>query len=362
MKEITQELKKGDCLGVIGPNGAGKSTLLKLICGILRPDRGRIITRGRIGALIELGAGMHPYLSARENIYINAAIMGMSRRETQARFDSIVEFAGVGEFLDMPVKHYSSGMFVRLGFSVAAHCEPDLLLVDEVLAVGDAAFQVKCGERMRKVLKSGCALIVVSHDISMILNLVQYAICLDKGRVVAHGDPVACADAYYHSSTRPQDAYQAVGEPTMGYGEDFASATIAEVILNCPGMKSEAGLFTGEPADCFVIVKTKKPISNPVVGIMFQSADGASIFGTNTKLSGLDIPILNDGDRITLQLPSLPLPSGVYTVRAALSDNFMLPHAPDRFVPVRVTSRKAFAGSSFWQHEWKIVRAGEGSA
>ncbi len=144
LDDVSFEVKRGETLGLVGPNGAGKSTMLKMLNGIFWPDKGRITVRGRVGALIEVGAGFHPLLSGRENIYVNAAILGMGKKEVDRKFDSIVAFADIGDFLDAPVKHYSSGMFVRLGFAVAVHCDPDILLVDEVLAVGDTAFQSKC--------------------------------------------------------------------------------------------------------------------------------------------------------------------------------------------------------------------------
>ncbi|NQT22388.1 MAG: ATP-binding cassette domain-containing protein [Candidatus Omnitrophica bacterium] len=182
LDDISFELRKGEALGVIGSNGAGKSTLLKLLNGIFWPDKGKIQIRGRVSALIEVGAGLNPLLTGRENIYVNGAILGMNKKEVDRKFDSIVEFADIGDFLDAPVKHYSSGMVVRLGFAVAVHCEPDILLVDEVLSVGDAAFSEKCMRRMNEIRKKGTTIVFVSHSLYRIEAFCNRVLWLEKGR------------------------------------------------------------------------------------------------------------------------------------------------------------------------------------
>lgn len=179
--DISFEVKKGETLGIIGPNGAGKTTMLKMLNGIFWPDKGKITVKGKMGALIEIGAGFHPLLSGRENIYINGAIFGMSKNEINRKFDSIVDFADIGDFIDTPVKYYSSGMYVRLGFAVAIHCEPDILLVDEVLAVGDEGFQNKCFNKIGELKKNGTTSIIVSHNMHMISGFTQKVILLQKG-------------------------------------------------------------------------------------------------------------------------------------------------------------------------------------
>ena len=164
LNNISFEVKKGETLGIIGPNGSGKTTLLKLLNGIFWPDKGKITIKGRVGALIEVGAGFHPLLTGKENVYINAAILGMAKKEVDEKFDEIIEFADIGDFINTPVKFYSSGMFVRLGFAVAVHCEPNILLVDEVMAVGDKEFQIRCYQKMHQIRKSGTTIILVSHN------------------------------------------------------------------------------------------------------------------------------------------------------------------------------------------------------
>lgn len=188
LDDVAFTVGEGDSVALLGFNGSGKSTLLKLISGVLRPDAGTVLTRGRVAGLIEVGAGFHPDLSGRENVYLNAAILGMTRREIEGRFDEIVEFAQIGEFIDTEVKHYSSGMFVRLAFSVAIHTELDVLLVDEVLAVGDAPFREKCRQKIIELSEAGKTLLVVSHDLEMVAELCERGILLSHGIVEYDGD------------------------------------------------------------------------------------------------------------------------------------------------------------------------------
>lgn len=210
LQEMTFEVQPGEAFGIIGPNGAGKSTMLKLLAGILRPNRGTIAIEGRVSALIEVGAGFHPDLTGRENIYMNAAILGMRRREVDRKFEDIVEFAGIRDFLDTPIKRYSSGMYARLGFSVAAHVEPDVLLVDEVLSVGDRVFRAKCMDKMRGFLDRGVAVVYVSHDLRSVASFCDRAMVVADGCIQYTGGAAeavaqyheACIDASMLPSTR----------------------------------------------------------------------------------------------------------------------------------------------------------------
>lgn len=188
VKDVSFKLRRGETLGILGINGSGKSTLLKMLNGIFWPDKGRIAINGKVSALIEVGAGFHTALTGRENVYINAAIYGMSKEEIDEKFDDIVAFADIGDFIDVPVKHYSSGMFVRLGFSTAVHCNPDILVVDEVLAVGDLAFIEKCQDHIRRMLDRGVTLVLVSHNLRLIAAMCSRAIVLDQGRMILDGD------------------------------------------------------------------------------------------------------------------------------------------------------------------------------
>ncbi|WP_286279328.1 ABC transporter ATP-binding protein [Naasia aerilata] len=188
LNDVSFSVARGESLALLGFNGSGKSTMLKLISGVLAPDHGRVLTRGRVAGLIEVGAGFHPDLSGRENVYLNAAILGMSKRETEARFDEIVAFSEIERFIDTEVKHYSSGMFLRLAFSVAIHTEVDILLIDEILSVGDEPFQEKCLARIRGLHDEGKTLVVVSHDLNMVSNLCQRGVLLRGGQIAFDGD------------------------------------------------------------------------------------------------------------------------------------------------------------------------------
>lgn len=200
LDDVSFEVQRGEVLGVVGRNGAGKSTLLKLLSRIMAPTRGRIELWGRVGSLLEVGTGFHPELTGRENIFLNGAILGMTRREIQRRFDEIVAFAEIEPFLDTPVKHYSSGMYVRLGFSVAAHLEPDVLIIDEVLAVGDLAFQKKCFGKMEDVTKQGHTILLVSHNLAAVSSICRRAILLEKGHLVQDGPVADVVETYVRSS------------------------------------------------------------------------------------------------------------------------------------------------------------------
>ncbi|MBK8268547.1 MAG: ABC transporter ATP-binding protein [Planctomycetes bacterium] len=201
IEDLNFHVAHGEALAIIGPNGAGKSTTLKLLAGIMPPTRGTLRTSGRVSALIEVGAGFHPDLTGRENIYLNASVLGLSRTETRRKFSDIVDFAGIEPFLDTPLKRYSSGMYARLGFSVAVHTEPEVLLVDEVLSVGDRVFRAKCMDRMRSFLRKGVAIIFVSHDLTAVMGFCDRAVVLDKGRTTFTGSAIDAVSHYHHACT-----------------------------------------------------------------------------------------------------------------------------------------------------------------
>ncbi|MBX3094048.1 MAG: ABC transporter ATP-binding protein [Cryobacterium sp.] len=196
LKDVSLDVVRGQTVGLVGDNGSGKSTLLKCMAKILYPDKGSITMKGRLAALLEVGSGFHPELSGRDNVYLNGSILGMSRREIEMKFDEIVDFSGVREFIDQPVKNYSSGMYVRLGFSVAIHVDPDILLVDEVLAVGDESFQAKCAEKFVELRKAGRTIVIVSHALGTLASMCDSLVWLQHGDVMATGDPATVIAAY----------------------------------------------------------------------------------------------------------------------------------------------------------------------
>ena len=206
LRDVSLSVPEGGTLGIIGRNGSGKSTLVRIIAGIYLPDRGRVLTRGRVSALIELGAGFHPEFTGRENVYINGIVLGLTKKEIRRRFDEIVWFAGLEEFIDSPVRTYSSGMYMRLGFSVAVHVDPDILLVDEVLAVGDEGFVRKCLEKMEEFKREGKTIVVAGHDLLLVERWCDAAIFLERGRIAAHGYPAEVVKAY-RSSIGAEEAY-----------------------------------------------------------------------------------------------------------------------------------------------------------
>jgi len=276
VRDMSFEVGPGEALGIIGPNGAGKSTTLKLLTKILRPTKGRIEINGRIGALIEVAAGFHPDLTGRENVFLQGAIMGMSRAEIARKFDAIVDFSGVQDFIDTPVKRYSSGMNARLGFAIAAHLDPDVLIIDEVLSVGDVGFQEKCVTRMRELLGRGIPLVFVSHNLSAVVQLCTRAILVDRGAVQFDGRP-AEAVAEFRKARRDT-------APASGASADKPMAITGVQLLQADGEPSP--LFTtGKPMTIRVGYEAREPIHKPHVAIDIHGVDGVYCAGINTRMT-----------------------------------------------------------------------------
>src|SRR5438874_3090981 len=274
LKHVSVDVAEGETLGLIGPNGSGKTTLLKIIAGILRPTEGRVTTRGRIAELLALAAGFHPELTGRENVYLNASILGLSRRETERRFDDIIAFAELEDFVDNQVKFYSSGMYVRLGFSVAVHVDPAILLVDEVLAVGDIAFQAKCLAKVEEFQRDGRTIVFVTHAPDLVVRICDHVVLLEKGRVRAMGEPQEVVRDFRLLMTRED----------LAYGWDQGSKEIEIVsasILKADGAHHD--WFT--PGDRLVIqmdLKANSPVENPVVSFAIHDDANRFVFGTNS--------------------------------------------------------------------------------
>ena len=277
LRHINFKVREGQVLGVIGRNGAGKSTLLKILSRVTEPSEGEVVIRGRVGSLLEVGTGFHPELTGRENIYLNGAILGMKRTEIDKKFDEIVAFSGVERFIDTPVKRYSSGMYLRLAFSVAAHLEPEILVVDEVLAVGDAEFQRKCLGKMSDVAQEGRTVIFVSHNMSAILRLTEETIVLDNGKLVFQAPTAEAVDFYMASG------YQNIGERTWNPEEIPASANpfrpIALRILNHKS-KVVDSVISSEPVTFEVEYALNKPIKGLRVGLYLMNMRGEFVFTT----------------------------------------------------------------------------------
>jgi ABC-type polysaccharide/polyol phosphate transport system ATPase subunit len=323
LRDLSLTVNPGDAIGIIGPNGSGKSTLLKLITGILPPTQGMLAVRGRVSSLLELGAGFHPDLSGRENIYLNGSIYGLSRVEMDARLEKIIAYAGLGDFIDTPVKHYSSGMYVRLGFAVAIHTDPDLLLVDEVLAVGDVAFQTKCMESIYRFRRRGGTLILVSHDLNSIQSLCTRALWIDNGLAMAEGTPAEVIGAYKRHVAELEEL-QAGGNIRVAIGEGQRWGTRAVEITAVELCNAE-----GQPRTTFVTGETltirlhyacAHPIARPVFGFGINHQNGIHIFGPNTQFGGLDLEQLSGTGVVEFVMPALPLLEGQYVLSVAVVD------------------------------------------
>ncbi len=343
LRDVSFRLDRGDSLGVIGPNGSGKSTLLKLITGILIPTHGDMIVNGRICSLLELGAGFQPDLTGRENIFLNGSIYGLSRADMNERVDSIIDFAELGDFIDTPVRHYSSGMYVRLGFAVAIHTEPDLLLVDEVLAVGDQSFQHKCISAIQKFRDGGGTLLLVSHDLNAIQSICKSAIWLEEGLVQSAGQPTDVVMDYTRDQAlreeqaqRERQVQERALQAEAGIGTEEAEEEDTRInepgrwgngkvrltkVEICNGSGEEAYAFaSGEPLAVRLHYTALHPIERPEFGLAVYHESGVHISGPNTRFAGLDIPLIEGAGVVTYLVPCLPLLEGRYRLSVAAVD------------------------------------------
>ncbi|MEW5977993.1 MAG: polysaccharide ABC transporter ATP-binding protein [Acidobacteriota bacterium] len=306
VKDVSFVVKPGQALGIVGANGAGKSTILKLLNRILRPTKGICRVQGRVGALIEIAAGFHPDLTGRENVYLQGAIMGMKRHEIARKFDQIVEFSGVSDFIDTQVKRYSSGMNARLGFAIAAHLDPEVLLIDEVLSVGDFSFQRKAFRRMREIVSREIPIVVVSHQLEQIASLCSHALLLSHGVVVQQGSP---------------------GDVIMKYMQMNASSEAAAAASCCPveiaaiSVPREGFIRSGERAQIRIAGRVDGPVETESVGIairIFASQTGQLVFSTSTSRCGLRLPTTGDFElEYDLQMNVQP---GVYLTECSVWD------------------------------------------
>lgn len=317
LEDVSFKVAPGETLGVVGANGSGKSTLLKLLAGIVQPTRGSVAVRGRLAALLELGAGFHPEISGRENIEITGLLLGLTKKEIASRFDAVVRFAGVEEFLDAPVKTYSSGMAVRLGFAIAAHSDPDVLLVDEVLAVGDEAFAHKALEKFSEFERAGKTLVFVSHDLSLVGDRCRRALWLEHGRLSADG-PSGEVIARYRESVAAEEGERRVRGAGAGGRVGSGVASIEVVRLLDREGRPVARLRSGEPATVEIVARAEEALSDFVFGVQISTLAGATVFGTNTGLEGFRADRFAGDARIALEIPALDLAPGVYSLDAAV--------------------------------------------
>jgi ABC-2 type transport system ATP-binding protein len=349
LDDVSFTVRQGETLGIIGANGAGKSTLLSVITGTLFPSGGTVRTRGTISALLELGAGFHPDLSGRENVYLYGAIMGLTRRQMQQRFDAIVEFSGLKDFIDQPVKHYSSGMYVRLGFAVAVEVDPDILLIDEVLAVGDVNFQRKCIQKMEEFRKCGKTMLIISHDLHAIQSISDRIVFLDHGRIMGIGTPAEMIGQYQDSARQ-----QASGHLRREWGTGEVRIESAE-FRTVDGRESRV-FNHGEPLEVTIRYQASQRIANPVFGFAIADASGRVVFGNNTQLEQFTVPVIEGCGSVTARLENLPLGAGpfLFSFSVHSADHQVNYHRLDHAFPVTVKHSKATDGCCYIPTQWKV--------
>lgn len=316
LDDVTFNVRRGEVFGVIGHNGSGKSTLLKCMANIIRPSAGTVRVHDRMSALLELGAGFHPELTGRENVFLNAALLGMTRREIAERYDAIVEFSGLDdEFLDTPVKTYSSGMYVRLAFSIAINVEPDLLIIDEILAVGDIDFQRKCTERFLDFRNSGRTTVLVTHDLGSVRTMCDRAVWLDHGRLRGSGNPGEIVDGYTESMSGARDRVAALGSYREGSGE-IQFTDISMSVDEQPTVR----VRTGDDVDIDVAYATSDHVESPTISVTVSTASGINLAEPSTRDAGVDLGRVTSTGKVRLRLPDLALLPGAYQVHCTLTD------------------------------------------
>ncbi len=319
LRDINLEIQQGEVVGIIGRNGAGKSTLLKILSRITPPTTGEVRLRGRIGSLLEVGTGFHPELTGRENIFLNGAVLGMSRREIVRHFDAIVAFSEVEQFLDTPVKRYSSGMYIRLAFAVAAHLDAEILIVDEVLAVGDAEFQKKCLGKMRDVATSGRTVLFVSHNMNAVQRLCTRAVLLDRGQVACQGSVGSVVEQYFatNAGPAPPDRWIDIGQCSRrGSGE--ARFTALRYSTGYPTAGGKA--FPGGPFDIELAIQCPQPLAARSLAVTFYDAYGTKLVNADTIALGKVVELAQGTNHVRLRIDELYLNPGMYLLGLWLAD------------------------------------------
>lgn len=344
LKDVSIEIKRGECIGIIGRNGSGKSTLLQILCGIMQPTSGELAVNGRIAALLELGAGFHPMFTGRDNVYLNGALMGFTKEEMEEKFQSIADFADIGDFIDQPVMMYSSGMFVRLAFSVAIHVDPDILIVDEALAVGDMRFQQKCYRKINEFKERGKTIILITHDMSAVKNFCSTAAWLNDGKIFMTGPPAEIIKSYtsymhYDSKTALQPG-RGEGSRRKGSGIEWndvsgcpsfgeGGAVIKGVSLYAKDPYRKITAFGGgEWVVFYAEIEATQDISSPIAGLAMNNEYGQPILGIGNWMLGKEIGPLAKGDTIIVEFEmKLPLlKNGMYSFTVSIADGTEATH------------------------------------
>lgn len=354
LQDVSFEIGRGETFGLIGENGSGKSTMLKCLARILEPDVGSITVHGRLSALLELGAGFHPELSGRENVFLNASILGIPKREVEARFDDIVGFAGLERFIDTPVKNYSSGMYVRLGFAVAVQARPDVLLIDEVLAVGDESFQRRCNERLSELRHAGTTIVVVSHALGSVRNICDRVAWLEHGRLREIGDTSEVIDGYLAEVEVDRE-----GPPAEGARWGSGEARIERLELVDATGRTIDRFRTGQAVTIRMHYATDEVVTTPTFGIAVHTADGTHVTGPNTRDAGVRIAELGATGHVDLVVDPCMLLPGSYDLSASLTDREALHvydyrHRSLRFDVDLGTPHESFGGLVSLGGQWMV--------
>lgn len=359
LRDVSFEVKRGEVVGIIGRNGAGKTTLLKILSRITDPTEGRVRIRGRVASLLEVGTGFHPELTGRENIFLNGAILGMRRREIDRKFDQIVDFSGVEKFIDTPVKRYSSGMYVRLAFAVAAHLEPEILIIDEVLAVGDAEFQKKCLGKMEDVASEGRTVLFVSHNMAAVEGLCSNAILLEGGQLIEYGTTLQIIRRYQNTAG---DSVSATFRLVKHGRAPYTVPIMQKVTLKNADDHPTTSFPMG--ASVFIEVEFDAPSElSPVLGIVVKTGAGASVFGVDNRIvSGFQFDKVKRG-MIVCQLDKLPLMPGRYSIDLYFGDHHSSLDWVEDAVSFSIVSSDVFGtgklppshcGAFFWPAKWRL--------
>jgi len=351
VRDVSFDVRRGEALGIIGANGAGKSTILKLLAGITTPTVGRIVVHGRLAALLEVGAGFHPELTGRENAYLNGSILGMRRREIAAKLPAIVDFAEVSRFLDVPLKYYSSGMYVRLGFSIAAHLDPDILLIDEVLAVGDLSFQRKCLQRIEELKRAGCTIIFISHDLGAVERLCDRAVLMRRGQTAGTGAPAEMIALYQ------QIIAEAAAEDFTASRERRA-AEITYFEFRGSGRDGRTEFRTGEPLMVRMDWAASEDVSDVIFYVYFYTQDNV-LCTQLTSEDGPRVDLRQGKGYVEFTCPELTLPPGIYHVdvgvrKREVARGYSL-HWLNHCAVLHVLDGTAVRGTFYTPHTWRIV-------
>lgn len=364
---VSFEVEAGQMLGVIGSNGSGKSTLLKLLAGLYTPDGGSLFCEGKVTSLIELGAGFHPELTGRENILINGLLLGLSRREIRERFDRIVSYAGLEKFIDSPIRGYSSGMFMRLGFAIAAHVSPDILLIDEILAVGDEAFQHRCLGTIAEFRRGGGTIIYVSHDLQTVKRFCDRVLWLDQGAVRAFGEAEEVIDCYLEKVEEGEAArlmaehHSLQVETLEGRGKRWGSREVSiESVKIRDGAGEERYLFhTGEAVSLEMSYLASVPVEDIVFGVSIHREDGVPCYGTNTQLDGFPLGEVSGRGGVFFRMDSLHLLEGTYFIDVAAHRRDGYPYDyHSRAYRIEIRSGVEEQGVCRIPHDWGVKPAG----